>query len=344
MQTAGVSRKLLPDCATERTLNVIKHIFVVNPKSGKGVESTKLIDVIKDACSVASADYEIYITKAPGDATVFVREKISQKQPSEIYRFYACGGDGTLSEVVSGAVNLNSAEKPEPLCGVEVGCIPVGTGNDFVRNFTHSKFFLDITKQLLADTIVIDSYLCRYDGNERYGINMINIGFDCETAAKVADIKKKRLIPKGLAYIAGVIATLKENPGVEILVKRSDGSSIKREFELVAVANGGWCGGGFHSAPKSSLTDGKLDISLIKKVSRTTLLQLIGSYKKGTHLATRLGKKVVAYLQEETVSFAMDKEANICLDGEIIRASELSLTVLPRSLAFVLPVGCRYIQ
>ncbi len=322
----------------------IKHIFVINPHSGKGVESAPLREAIRDACNVAGADYEIYMTTAVGDATRFVRERIESKPAGEVWRFYACGGDGTLSEVVSGAANLDATRHPGAIPGVEVGCIPIGTGNDFVRNFSQTAFFRDVTKQLLADPMEIDCYLCKYGDTERCAVNMINIGFDCDVVVKMSELKMKRWLPKSLTYIAGVIVTLKKNLGRTITVRRPDGSEVRREFELVSAANGGWCGGGFHSAPKSSLTDGLLDISLIKKVSRTTFIRLVGAYKKGTHLETKLGKQIVAYMQEKSVTFKMDQETDICIDGEVCRADELSLSILPKSIAFALPVGCSYVD
>lgn len=316
----------------------MKHFFVINPAAGKGVESSSIIGAIKDACAAAHAEYEIYSTTARGDASVFVKNKIKEKPCGEVWRFYACGGDGTLSEVVNGAINEDAKLYPGPLPGVEIGCIPIGTGNDFVRNFTSHEFFRDITKQLLADVYEIDCYSC---GEGRYGINMINIGFDCDVAAKAGEFKKRRFMPKGLAYIAGVIALLRDNRGRIIRVKREDGSEVTKEFQLVSAANGGWCGGGFHSAPKSALDDGLIDINLIDKVTRRDFIRLVGSYKKGTHLETKLGKKVVEYKQGTTVRFEFAEATNVCIDGEISVMDRLELSVMPRAVSFAVPVGCK---
>ncbi len=316
--------------------HTIKHCFVINPCAGKGQESGPLAEKIRDACAAGSAEYEIYLTKAPGDATRFVKERIARKASDECLRFYACGGDGTLGEVVGGAVDESFGG---PIPGVQIGCIPIGTGNDFIRNFTHPTFFCDITKQLLGDPITVDCYAI----NDRYGLNMVNTGVDCDAAAKAAELKKHPLMPKSLAYFGGVASVLKKNLGKVIRVVRSDGSAIGREFELCAVANGGYCGGGFFSAPLSCLDDGLLDISLIRKVSRLTFLRLVFSYRKGTHLKTRIGKKVVSYIQDTAITFQFEKEETVCVDGEIITMKEARFRVVPRALSFVVPVGsvCR---
>ena len=317
----------------------MKNFFIINPAAGKGVESSHIIGTIKNVCAAADVQYEIYFTTARGDATNFVRNKIGEKPSGETFRFYACGGDGTLSEVVNGAINTEANENPGAISGIEVGCIPIGTGNDFVRNFTSPDFFRDIKKQIYAEAMEIDAYSC---GENKYGINMINIGFDCDVAAKASEYKTRKILPKSLAYIAGVVVMLRKNLGKVIRVIRDDGTEITKEFQLVSAANGGWCGGGFNSAPRCSLNDGLLDISLIDKVTRRDLIRLIGSYKVGKHLETKLGQRIVEYKQEKAVKFEFTEPTNVCIDGEILQTDKLEISVMPRALAFAIPYGCRY--
>lgn len=303
----------------------MKHIFIINPVAGKGADARCIRDAITVTCK--GIDYEIYHTTSRGDATHFVRERIKNKPSGEVYRFYACGGDGTLCEVVSGAALAQD---------VEVGCIPIGTGNDFVRNFTHSEYFGNVKRQLDGSAKVIDCYA--YDEGE-YGVNMVNIGFDCDVVAKASELKKNSLLPKSLAYIAGVAVLLGQNRGCTIRVVREDGSEVTGEFQLVSAANGAFCGGGFHSAPRSSLSDGLLDVSLIAKVTRTELLALIGSYKSGTHLETKLGKRVVEYTHAKKVEFNFAEPTNVCVDGEISKMERLTIEVVPNAVKFAIPSG-----
>ena len=75
------------------TNNKVRHIFVVNPVAGKGVEAGPLEAKIRDACEVSGAEYEIYITCARWDAVDFVRRRITERRADETLRFYDCGGD-----------------------------------------------------------------------------------------------------------------------------------------------------------------------------------------------------------------------------------------------------------
>ena len=321
----------------------IRHIFIINPAAGKGIESGPLIAKIRDACEVSEANYDIYITKSAGDATEYVNKTLQSRTDNEIFRFYACGGDGTLCEVAAGILSeqLAKGDQHAPK-NVEIGCVPIGTGNDFVRNFGQNEFFSDITKQLLGEAMCIDGFGVRLDERrEICGVNMFNVGFDCDVVCKAAELKKT-VLPKKLAYVVGVAAILVKNKGCFINVTRHDGEKISRDFELCAVANGGYCGGGFFSAPRRDLRDGMLDISLIKKVSRTKFLALVGPYQKGRHLETKLGKEVVGYFQDRGIRFDFSEPTNVSIDGEISRVKSAEFRCLPSALNFVLPVGVTY--
>ena len=146
----------------------MKHIFIINPEAGKGKALTETKPLIERTFSnLPNEELEIYITKSIGDGEVAARRYCETE--SEPFRIYACGGDGTLSEVANGIKGFSD---------VELGCVPVGTGNDFVRNYANKEFFSDITKQINGKAVDIDLMKC----NDRYSINMLNLGFDSNVA------------------------------------------------------------------------------------------------------------------------------------------------------------------
>ena len=117
----------------------MKHIFIINPAAGKENASEKICAAL-DAMS-KSVDYEIYQTQAPGDATAYIRNYCMNS--TERMRFYACGGDGTLNEVVNGLVGFEHAS---------LGCYPCGSGNDFVKYYGGKKHFLNVESKLRTGT------------------------------------------------------------------------------------------------------------------------------------------------------------------------------------------------
>ena len=305
----------------------MKYRFVLNPAAGKGEGVEALRKEIETRCREAAVDFEVYLTRGVGDAADYVRRTVAEDPASE-YRFFACGGDGTLCEAVNGAVGSGRSEN------VSVGLIPSGTGNDFVRNFLGQERFFDISAQLNAEAAPIDLIRC----NDLYAVNMVNVGFDCEVVVKTAGLKKKKLIPSKVAYIAGLVLTLIRKPGVRGRLSRDGGAPEERRYLLNTYANGAFCGGGFHSNPESRLQDGKIDGLWVNNVSRTRFLSIVGKYKKGEHLRPQY-RRILSHEKVERVDMVFEKETNISVDGEVVRAKELHLSICPGLLNFLIPKG-----
>ena len=301
------------------------HHFLINPAAGKGSYTEALARKIRRACSNCGVTYCIYTTKRPGDATDYVRAAVAEN-PNEKHRFYACGGDGTLSETINGAPCAENAE---------FAVIPIGTGNDFECNFTGLDNFFDIERQINGRVVKIDILRC----NDRYALNMINIGFDSNVAKKTGEIKRSPMVPTGLAYVAGVAITFCKPFGTKMDITLADGTHIHDSLMLTAIANGAFCGGGFKATPRASLTDGLLDICVINKVTRMKFLQLIGSYKKGTHLELPMAQDVIRYYQTPSVDFKFDAPLGICIDGEIEMNDHINISIVPHALSFSIPEG-----
>lgn len=306
----------------------IKHVFILNPAAGKGQMQQELEKQIHNVCTARGVDYEIHHTSASGEATDFVRNACEQ-EPDVQLRFYACGGDGTLGETVNGAYGYANAS---------VGVVPVGTGNDFVRNFDASQAFLDIDAQLDGEEIMLD--LLQY--NDKLCANMVNIGFDCEVVKQTAKLKRSKLIPKGMAYIAGLVITLIRKPGVRATVCVDDGQEQERRMLLTAVANGAWCGGGFHSTPLALLHDGVLDTLLIKNVSRIKFLSLVSLYKNGTFIDNEKARRVIDYVKCRNIQYTFEKPQSICVDGEVCEVSSLRVSAIENALRLIVPRGACY--
>ncbi len=302
----------------------MRHCFIINPASGKGKIHGDMEQQIHEVCRREGVDYTVYHTKGIGDGERYVRETCACGGE---YRFYACGGDGTLCEVVNGAAAFANAA---------VGVVPVGTGNDFVRNFTTKKRFLDIAAQLKGSIRRLD--LIKY--NERYIVNMLNTGFDCEVVRSVVSIKKHPLIPGKLAYLAGVVKNFVKKPGVNMTVSVDGGPAQDKQLLLTCVANGQFCGGGFHSAPLGALDNGKMDVCFIKNVTRRKFVSLLPAYKKGTYLERQDVKDIAEYLTCSRLDIKFPAPQYVSIDGELEQYEQLSITALSGALRFCLPEGC----
>ncbi|MBE6007597.1 MAG: diacylglycerol kinase family lipid kinase [Lachnospiraceae bacterium] len=298
----------------------MEHIFIINPFAGQG-RAVKLIPQIDKLLMDTGITYSIYITKAKGDAERFVSETLAER--SDV-RFYACGGDGSLHEAVNGAKGYPDAE---------IGVIPVGTGNDFIRNFDKKESFLDIKAQIRGKSMPCDVI----DINGRYIVNMANIGFDCDAAEKAAEWKKRPFVTGTMAYVCGVAEMFVKPMGKKLSFRFGDGKMISGKFLLCTLANGCFCGGGFKSSPEAALDDGLIDVGIVKMLSRPRFVTLLPSYKTGTYLKTNFAKKKVIYEKYDSVEILAKEPVNISTDGEIREFTRIKAVNVPKAFRFIVP-------
>lgn len=291
-------------------MSVIKTIRILNPVAGKG----KALEI--ESCS-DSADS--YVTTGVGDAAKFAyRESLADKNVN----FVVCGGDGTLNEVVNGVVYAGTNDT------VNISMIPTGSGNDFIKNFPvkGEKKRVDIMKY-----------------NDRYAINVLNIGFDSKVAANMSKYKRVAMVSGSLAYIIAVaemfFKPLGEKYEIRITDANGDVAELAGMFLLTVIANGSYYGGGFKAAPLAKLDDGLLEVILVKKISRLTFVKLILDYKKGLHIDPITRKpipKMADYVQyTQCKQIKIKGMTEVCADGEIDYVNEVDISVIPDAINFI---------
>ena len=290
----------------------MREIYILNPAAGQGGALN----------SSVPENVETYVTKSVGDCTDYV-EKTCRENPET--RFYVCGGDGTISEAVTGIMRAGAGDT------AEISIVPTGTGNDFVRSFNgkKGKFRTDVIK--CGDT---------------YAVNMINTGFDCDVVTKASEYKLLPLVSGSLAYYLGVASVLTGKLGndLEISYENENGEEIKAsdKYLLALVGNGGYYGGGFNANPCGETDDGLLELLLVKKVSRPRFIALVSDYKNGRHIFKNTdGKLTVIKKFQKFVSVERIKKVLIrgmkhfCADGEVDARETVAIEVIPKALNFV---------
>ena len=308
----------------------MKTVFIVNPKAGQGKNTDLLINSIEKAIAETGADASLYVTKAVGDAEVYTSEYCKNNGPA---RFIACGGDGTLNEVLNGAIEYPDAE---------IGVIPRGTGNDFCRNFGDGYDFTDIRRQIGGNTVKCDAikYSTYSDSVNKQGycVNMFNIGFDCNVADMTASMKKKPLISGSLAYFLSILVTLIKKKGADLQIEIDGEMVYNGRLLLTSVANGSYCGGGIKSNPFASTSDGLININIIKNVSRLKFISLLPHYMKGTVFELIGIEKYIASRKCKHIKLTPNTDAfRLCIDGEIIDGGVTEFDIVPNAFNFVIP-------
>lgn len=312
----------------------MKTVFVLNPMAGKKKDIAKIIDTIKETAEVMNADIETYETKCVGDAREFVRS-YCEKNPRT--RFIACGGDGTLNEVLNGAIGFSEAQ---------VGVMPMGTGNDFCRNFENGEYFKDIKRQINGNTVKCDVIKYKSETSEGikegYCVNMFNIGFDCNVATLVARLKRIPLITGSAAYIMSILINFFEKKTIDLRVELDGEKLYEGRLLLNAVANGSYCGGGIYCSPFSSVNDGLLSIVSIMDVTRLQFLSLLPSYLNGTYVNKKGIEKIITNAQGKRLVLTPIKGAmTISVDGENVDVGTTEFGIVPGAYNFVVPEGVK---
>ena len=305
----------------------MKYCFMINPASGKQSTKEGLEDKIRSACAKRNIQPTIIISKSAEDARAQVIDFCNSNIGEEL-RVYACGGDGTLNIVMNAIMNTEDHSR------VSLGVIPVGTGNDYVRNFKPTEYFMDIDAQLGAEAVDVD--LTKI--NDLYSINIVNTGFDAYAVCNMEKVKKKKFVSSKLAYILGVAMTLIKKPGVKLSIIGENGEETHRELMLVTFANGRFYGGGFNSNPGANLNDGNLNVLFVNNLSRIKFVLLVKHYKNGTHLCGKFNK----ILNDEMVkSYEMkfDTPTPISVDGEIHFIDHVKIECVKSAIKFLIPAG-----
>ena len=312
----------------------MRAIFIVNPEAGKGKGIEKLTANIRETAARLNMQADVYMTTAPGDAERFAGEiGRTPAGTGEDVRLIACGGDGTLNEVLNGAMGYEN---------LAVGVVPIGTGNDFCRNFPEDGDFLDMEAQLKGKIIKCDAimYSGMLAGKEqtRYCANMFNIGFDCNVVDLTAKLKTYPLIAGSFAYLLGVAITIIKKKGANLRVE-IDGKVVEDgQLLLTTVSNGGYCGGGVHSSPYASVTDGIMDVNVIYNVSRIKFIKKFPYYAKGTHMELPgIDKILYAGTCKKAKITPLDGTMRLCTDGEIVDAGEIEFEIVPGAFNLLVP-------
>lgn len=302
----------------------MKHLIIVNTHAGTGQDTAVIAQE-----AFEGMDYDIYETVDQRSATKFLREYF-KKHTEETVRVYACGGDGTLHEVVNGLVGVPNAELALYACG---------TGNDFSKVYGGKEKFNDFKKLSTWKTKPIDLTKLETPILKKpwYSINVINFGFDAIVGAKGNENKQKGIKdPYGFTH--AIVPAILHGRFNKIVVN-ADGEDLNKEKLLLSsVSQGQYVGGEYHASPKSDNTDGLMDVIVLKTMSLFRLLiQYFSKYHDGKHLDDPKLMKRIVYRKAKKVTIKAPQDIDLCVDGEMIRAKEFTCTVVPGAIKFVVP-------
>ena len=322
-------------------------ILIANPISGKG-KAKSIAEQAYAALTESGGQGQLVFTSASGDAMRFAREAVSDGIQSVI----ACGGDGTLHEVVNGIALV-----PD----VTLGVLPCGRGNDFAAAVGIPLKPEAAIATLLSGTPICVDLGCCYHSHQpsavsdqqrdivaetetghattadsrqlttdNYFITIATCGYDTEVSRRAS--KGTPLFAGTASYAYAAVETLfyYEPPFV-----RLEGDFGTHEGPLLLAATGitNRYGGGFQIVPNAQIDDGLFDVCIIRPVSSLTVLRLMVTLFWGGHVS----HPAVSMHQTRTLTIETDTPMLLYADGEPMCETPATIEIIKAGLVVMAP-------
>ncbi len=302
----------------------MKTLLVVNPAAGHG-RGRKVFERLEPRLRAAFPALEVRVSEYAGHAVEIGREAAGAGYD----RLLCLGGDGTPYELING---LYAGGRPSRL--PEIGQIPAGTGNSFLRDFdiTTPEGALDAISSGRRRKVDLVEFSYRQGRGEgpivrRLSLNIIGVGL----IADILQLTNERLKFMGSAgYSLAVLVRLIRGMSNRIAIE-ADGRKLEVANSALVVSNSKFTGGKMKIAPPADASDGRADIILFNGVNRREIVAIFAGVFSGKHLAH---PKVEA-IQAASIAVESDPPLRLMADGELIGWTPLRLKVLPSEIVFL---------
>ena len=300
--------------------------LVVNPTAGRG-RAAKILPKVLGELLRGLPEGSLTVRQANSfqEAQRYCQEAVAGARLTADSRdcLVVMGGDGMMH------LGINSAGGTK----VPLGLIPAGTGNDFCRGVgvpldpVEAAHVIVGGHMLDMDLSLVVGKLAHGD-TKRYVGSCVASGFDARVAVKGSEVAKAW---GSLAYAYAALAELRHFEPLNYRI-RIDGEERNLPAMFIAVANAGIYGGGMRIAPEASITDGRLDVTVVHPVSKATLLRLLPSMFNGKYATD----PAVEFIKAKEVVIDGDDLIGIA-DGEALGSPPFGITCEPGALTVFVP-------
>lgn len=270
-----------------------KLLFIYNPRSGKGLIRSHLVDII-DIFTKAEYLVTVHPTQKSGDARFFTKE-----YADDYDLVVASGGDGTLDEVVNGMMESNSE--------VPIGYIPSGSTNDFGSSLSIPKDMLEAANRIVNGHL----FPCDIGGfNDKNFVYVAAFGMFTEVSYETDQGMKNSL--GHVAYVLEAAKKVWNIPAIHLKIE-SEEYSGEGDFTYGMVSNAKSVGGMKNlTGDNVELDDGLLEVTLVHSPnSPKELSEILASMFMGDNTSPLVEK-----FQTEKITFTSDVLVAWTMDGE----------------------------
>ncbi|XGZ10460.1 diacylglycerol kinase family protein [Peribacillus sp. RS7] len=295
--------------------------FIVNPMA-RNEESLKIWKKAEEILNSKAVPHEVFFTEEKGHALRLTKEILSGTNLET--RMIAVGGDGTVNEMINGAIGFPHAI---------IGSLAAGSGNDYVRGIQKTES-VEEALSLFQDNAfsAVDIGQFETDGKVGYFINSLGMGIDAEISAEAdrSPLKKWFNFVKAgkLIYLFIFIKKIfSYQPSCMELIIDGNRHLLKKVWFIV-IANQPYFGGGMKISPMSKLDDGRLNVIVVHDITMLKLLTVFITVLWGGHLNI----KNVDSFSGERIKMKNHGSVKIQYDGEIVGMGEVAAVVLKEKI------------
>jgi diacylglycerol kinase (ATP) len=290
------------------------HLFV-NPFSGRRRRGAAVAADATRLLEAAGIEVVAYRSERAGH---LLSLSAGAEVASDEEAFAVVGGDGSVCEVITGRLR-NRKTLPR------IAIIPCGTGNCQATELGITSVEAAVERILAGRIRKIDLAEVRVCDELWYSHNLVTWGLGVDST--VLAEKMRCLGP--MRYDIGIVATILANrrrPATLTL----DGKTLTGDYTLFLIQNTQTGGSNLLLAPGATADDGLMDIGVLRRMCRRSLIKAFGMLKsEGRHVF----HPRVAYHRFKSLALETPVPMKINVDGEIVGTTPLQMTVLPRALA-----------
>lgn len=304
-------------------------LLIVNPAAGGG-RAARALDRVLDALAPLRP-FDVFVTQ-PGlerPAEYAARDAVL----AGATRILVLGGDGSSSQALNGIYTAGGADA---LARVSLGLLPAGTGRDYARSAGIPRDPVAAARALASGAAARRVDVGRIeipDGRTRLFLNVASFGVSAQIAHALEEFPQLKRRAGAVAFgLATVRAGLRYAP-VETELRVDLQAAQRGPTAAVAIANGGWFGGGMHVAPSARIDDGLLEVVRFGDLARRDFLISLPRLYRGTHythphVRHSQGAEVFA-----APGVGVTQPIEIEADGEIVGALPARFSLLPSVLS-----------
>ena len=295
--------------------------IVFNPVSGGG-KNKKQITSIKKLLVRYHLRFELSWTAYPHHEKLLVQNAIENG-----YRKFICiGGDGTLHHMVNGIMHQNQIASHKILLGV----IPIGTGNDWVKNYNISSNPEKAIKTIIKNKIIFQD-IGRIEFKEsqkaQFFMNAAGIGFDAYVVKNINAFNKWG----SLAYIFAALSSLKVYKPHQFKL-HTDTQNFNSQMFLISIGICKFSGSGMQLTDYQHHKNGFFDITYISKIK---MLQVIRHILK-LYFGGINDIKESQCFRGKTINTVNNYSSYVQADGELLGKGDVSISLLPKAIQFII--------